>query len=78
MQLSFAPLQEAFGTLGPKGLLHPLLTSFGNFQFSSPLRAVFGRNTRRDHRENNNLDAGNIALANWVVREWGRTDLTGF
>ena len=31
VQLSFAPVQEVFNALGPKDLLHPLLTTFGNF-----------------------------------------------
>ena len=39
-------LQEAFGALGPKDLLHPLLTTFGIFLFSGPLPEHLGRKTR--------------------------------
>ena len=34
VQLSFAPVQEDFCTLGPKDLLHPLLTTLGTFEVS--------------------------------------------
>ena len=44
--LFFAPVQEDFGTLGPKHLLHPLLAPFGKFPFSGPLPEPWGRNTR--------------------------------
>ena len=37
VQPYFAPVQEAFRSLGPKDLLHPLLTTFGDFLFSTPL-----------------------------------------
>ena len=41
VQLSFAPMQEAFGALGPKDLLHPLLTTFGNFEVSGRCSRTF-------------------------------------
>ena len=37
-KLSFAPVQEAFGTLGPKDLLRPLPTTFGNSHFRAAVR----------------------------------------
>ena len=36
VQLSFAPVQEDFGAMGPKDLLHPLLTTLGTFEVSGP------------------------------------------
>ena len=41
MQLCFAPVPEAFGALGPKDLLHPLLTTFGNFTIFGPSPRTF-------------------------------------
>ena len=35
VQLKFAPVKKVFRSLGPKDLLHPLLTTFGNFQCST-------------------------------------------
>ena len=43
VQPFFAPVQEDFGTLGPKHLLHPLLTTFGKFPVSGPLPEPWGR-----------------------------------
>ena len=37
VQPYFTPVEEAVRSLGPKELLHPLLTTFGNFLFSTPL-----------------------------------------
>ena len=34
VQLSFAPVREDFAALGPKDLLHPLLTTLGTFEVS--------------------------------------------
>ena len=34
-----APVQEAFRSLGPKDLLHPLLATFGDFVFSGSFPA---------------------------------------
>ena len=42
VQLSFAPVQEDFGALGPKHLLHPLLTTLGTFEVSGPCSRTFG------------------------------------
>ena len=42
VQLSFAPVQEDFGALGPKDLLHPLLTTLGTFEVSGPRSRTFG------------------------------------
>ena len=36
VQLSLAPVQEDFGALGPKHLLHPLLSTLGTFEVSGP------------------------------------------
>ena len=36
VQPQFAPVQEAFRSLRPKDLLHPLLTTVGNFLLSNP------------------------------------------
>ena len=44
VQLLVAPVQVAFGTLGPKHFLHPLSTTFGKFLFSGPLPGPWGRN----------------------------------
>ena len=46
VQPFFAPVQDDFGTLGPKHLLHPLLTTFGKFPFSGPLPEPWGRKIR--------------------------------
>ena len=40
VQPHFAPLQEAFGSLRPKDLLHPPLTTFEDFPFSGSFLAV--------------------------------------
>ena len=46
VQLSFAPVQVAFGALGPKDLLHPLLTTrLGIFHFRAAVAGPLGRNT---------------------------------
>ena len=37
VQPQLAPVQEAFRSLGPKDLALPLLTTFGNLQFSGPV-----------------------------------------
>ena len=42
VQLSFAPVQEDFGALGPKDLLHPLLTTLGTFEVSGSCSRTFG------------------------------------
>ena len=36
VQPYFVPVQETFRSLGPKDLLHPLVTTFGKFLFSTP------------------------------------------
>ena len=46
VQLSFAPVQEVCGALGPKDLLHPVLTTFRNFPFSGTLPGLLGRKCR--------------------------------
>ena len=43
VQLSFAPVQEDFGALGPKDLLHPLLTTLGTFEVRAPVAGTRGR-----------------------------------
>ena len=40
VQLSFAPVQGDLGALGPKDLLHPLLTTWGTFEVSGPSQQV--------------------------------------
>ena len=47
-QLSFAPVQEGFGALGPKDLLHPLLTTLGTFEVSGPCSRHPGWQLHRD------------------------------
>ena len=42
VQLSFAPVQEDFGALGPKDMLHPLLSTLGTFEVPGPCSRTFG------------------------------------
>ena len=43
----FAPVQEVFRSLGPKDLLHPLVTTFRNFLFlTPPLPGGLARNSK--------------------------------
>ena len=53
----FAPVQEAFCSLGPEDLLHPLITTFGNFLFSTPLSqaAWFARFARGNRQKGMSL-----------------------
>ena len=46
VQLSSAPVQEDFGALGPKDLLHPLLISWGTFEVRAPVPEPLGRNPK--------------------------------
>ena len=46
VRLSFAPMQEDFGALGPKDLLHPLLTTWGTFEVSGPCSRTSGSQSK--------------------------------
>ena len=54
VQPYFAPVQEAFCSLGPRDVLHPLVTTLGNFLFSTPSPRRLGLQHERKIRDGPN------------------------
>ena len=57
VQLSFAPVQEDFAALGPKHLLHPLLTTLGTFEVSGSCSRRLGSQPKGPNQGRKNHDS---------------------
>ena len=65
VQLSFAPVQEDFGALGPKDLLLPLPTTWGTFEVLGPCSRTFESQHFNDNAEKYGYDPVDLLQADF-------------